>query len=62
MLRLALRLLAASVVFFAVGYLDSGRVWCEVVRVAAVAGMTVSFVLLIVNYLRTADPSTQGRD
>jgi hypothetical protein len=57
MLRWALRLLAASLVLSVVGLVGE-EAWCEVLRVAGVALMTVSFALFIVNYVRTPDPSS----
>lgn len=57
MLRLGLRLLLVSVVLCAVGWLSLAHVAFEVVRVAAIACMAVGFALLILDYVRTPDPS-----
>lgn len=57
MLRLGLRLLLVSVVLCAVGWLSLAHVAFEVVRVAAIGCMTLGFTLLILDYVRTPDPS-----
>jgi hypothetical protein len=57
MLRLGLRLLLVSVVLCAVGWLSIAHWAFEVVRVAAIGCMALAFVLLILDYVRTPDPS-----
>lgn len=57
MLRVGLRLLLAALVLMAVGWLSLEYVVFEVIRVAAVVCLTVGMLLLIVDYLRTPDPT-----
>lgn len=57
MLRAGLRLLFAALVLMAVGWLT--LVWpvFEVIRVTAVGCLTLGMLLLIVDYVRTPDPT-----
>jgi hypothetical protein len=57
MLRLALRLLLVSVVLCAVGWLSLAHWAFEVVRVAGVGCLALGIVLLVLDYVRTPDPS-----
>lgn len=57
MLRLALRLLLAFLVLGAVGWFGYLSLFTEVVRVLAVGCLALGMLLLILDYLRTPDPS-----
>ncbi len=57
MLRLGLRLLVASLFLAAVGWLAIGHWVWEAVRLSSVVCLALGMLLLILNYLRTPDPS-----
>jgi hypothetical protein len=59
MLRLGLRLLLAGVVLVAVGWISLAHWVFEVIRVTAIGCLVLGMLLLIVNYVRTPDPSGQ---
>jgi hypothetical protein len=56
MVRVGLRLLAASVVLFLVGFASLASVWFEVVRLVGVGCLVAGMALLLVHHLRTPDP------
>lgn len=57
MLRLGLRLLVAALALAAVGWLSIDYAFFEVLRISSVACLTLGFLLLFVNYVRTPDPA-----
>ncbi len=57
MLRLGLRLLLLAVLLCAVGWLSIAHWIFEVIRVAAITCLTLGFVVLIIDYVRTPDPT-----
>jgi hypothetical protein len=56
MLRWALRLLLASVVLSAIGFITNAHAVFEVIRVVAGVMMTAGVFLLLVWYVRTPQP------
>ena len=57
MLRFALRLLIASLVLIGIGWLSLDHGVFELIRLAAIGCMALGFGLLVVNFVRTPDPS-----
>jgi hypothetical protein len=57
MLRFSLRFLLLSIALCAVGWLSLAHWAFEVVRVAGVGCLALGLVLLILDYVRTPDPS-----
>jgi hypothetical protein len=57
MLRLGLRLLLVSIILCAIGWLSIAHWIFEVIRVTAIGCMALAFALLILDFIRTPDPT-----